>query len=81
MKFPKIEKIEVLDNYMLKVFFMDNSVKLYDFKPNFKYEFFSQLKDYNVFKNVVVDIGGYGISWNDDCDLSEAELFINGVNL
>ena len=59
MKFPKIEKIEVLDNYMLKVFFMDNSVKLYDFKPNFKYEFFLQLKDYNIFKNVVVNIGGY----------------------
>lgn len=81
MKFPKIEKIEVLDNYVLKVFFTDNSIKLYDFKPNFKYEFFLPLKDYNVFKNVVVDVGGYGISWNDDCDLSESELFINGKNL
>ena len=40
MKFPKIEKIEVLENYMLKVFFSDNSIKLYDFKPNFKYHFF-----------------------------------------
>lgn len=39
---------------------------------------FSQLKDYSIFKNVVVDIGGYGISWNVDCDLSEYELYTRG---
>ena len=30
------------------------------------------------FKSVKVDSGGYGISWNDDVDLSEYELWVNG---
>jgi hypothetical protein len=29
-------------------------------------------------KAVTVDPGGYGISWNDDIDLSEYELWTNG---
>lgn len=78
MKYPKIIKIEVLEDYILKVFFDNREIKIYDFKPNFKYEIFSQLKDYSIFKNVVVDIGGYGISWNLDCDLSEYELYTRG---
>lgn len=79
MKYPKIKKVEVLENYMLKIIFDNEEVKIYDFKPNFKYELFLQLKDYSIFKNVKVDVGGYGISWNDDCDLSEYELYIKGV--
>lgn len=30
------------------------------------------------FNAVHVDSGGYGISWNDDIDLSEYELWTNG---
>lgn len=30
------------------------------------------------FKSVKVDSGGYGVSWNDDIDLSEYELWVNG---
>lgn len=78
MECPKVKKIEVLEDYFLRVFFDTGEIKIYDFKPNFKYEIFSQLKDYSIFKNVVVDVGGYGISWNDDCDLSEYELYLNG---
>ena len=31
-----------------------------------------------LFDQVKVDVGGYGISWNDDLDLSCEELWING---
>jgi len=31
------------------------------------------------FRALHVDAGGYGISWNDDIDLSEYELWTNGV--
>lgn len=79
MKYPKIKEIEVFENYILKVIFNNDEVKIYDFKPNFKCEDFSILKDYSIFKNVKVDTGGYGISWNDDCDLSEYELYTKGV--
>ena len=62
MECPKVKKIEVLEDYFLRVFFDTGEIKIYDFKSNFKYEIFSQLKDYSIFKNVVVDVGGYEIS-------------------
>jgi hypothetical protein len=30
------------------------------------------------FKNVKVEQGGYAVSWNDDIDISEYELWCNG---
>ena len=45
-------------------------------KKNFFF-FFDQLKDKNLFFSVQVDVGGYGISWNDFIDLSEYELYVN----
>ena len=33
------------------------------------------------FKSVRIDLGGYSVSWNDDADLSEYELWTNGVEV
>lgn len=32
-------------------------------------------------EQVKVDVGGYGISWNDEIDLSCDELYDNGVKM
>lgn len=45
MKYPKIKKAEVLEDYFLRIFFNTGEIKIYDFKSNFQYEIFSQLKD------------------------------------
>lgn len=42
---------------------------------------FFLLKNDAFFKTVKADVGGYGISWNDDIDLSEYELWTNGVEV
>lgn len=42
---------------------------------------FNRLKDKALFENVRVDSGGYGISWSDDIDLSESELWIQGEDI
>ncbi len=40
---------------------------------------FAQLKDnYTLFETVKVDVGGYGIVWNDELDISCDELYANG---
>jgi pimeloyl-ACP methyl ester carboxylesterase len=39
---------------------------------------FAPLANRWFFRAVKVDQGGYGISWNDDIDLAEAELWIHG---
>ena len=42
-------------------------------------ERFCALRDDVFFKTVTVDAGGYGVSWNDEVDLSEYELWHNGA--
>ena len=40
---------------------------------------FMCLKNDILFKMVEVDVGGYGVSWNDELDISAEELWENGV--
>ncbi|MGL5099719.1 MAG: DUF2442 domain-containing protein, partial [Fusobacteriaceae bacterium] len=81
MGYPKIKNVKALENYKLEILFHNGVTKIYDFTPNFEYEVFQALKEYNLFKEVVVDPGGYGISWNDDLDMSEYELWTKGIEI
>lgn len=77
--FHKIKSIITLDDYELVVIFAEGVTKIYDVKPLFsKFEIFNGLKEDGLFYRCVVDVGGYGISWNDDIDLSCDELYSNG---
>ena len=75
--YPKIISISPNDDYTLLVTFSDKKTKLYDMNPLLQKRPFDQLKDKNLFFSVQVDVGGYGISWNDFIDLSEYELYVN----
>ena len=79
--YPKIRNIntDVKEDYILIIEFENGIRKKYDFKKNFKNPLFQDLKNKILFKQVKVDAGGYGISWNDELDLSEYELWNNGV--
>ena len=73
----KIIYISPNDDYTLLVTFSDKKTKLCDMNPLLQKSPFDQLKDKNLFFSVQVDVGGYGISWNDFIDLSEYELYVN----
>jgi hypothetical protein len=77
--YPKITGIKADDDYILIIKFDNGMQKRYDFKRNLKRSIFQALNDKFLFKQVKIDPGGYGISWNDDLDLSEYELWENGV--
>lgn len=78
--FEKIKSVEPLNNFILRVVFENGVTKLYDINPVIKkIEDFQVLKNNNIFKNVKVDLGGYGISWNDDLDLECTEIWENGI--
>ncbi len=79
--YPKIKEIEVDRDYILIVKFDNGVKKKYDFKRNFDNPVFYGLKNESFFKQVKVDAGGYGISWNDDLDLSEYEIWKNGETI
>ena len=79
--FHKIKCIEPADNFVLKVTFTNMEKIEYDLKPLIENEpRFAILKeDINKYNRVQVDSGGYGISWNDDIDLSAEEIWNNGA--
>ena len=80
MEAPKILSVQPLEDKKLLVRFANGVEKIYDCKPLMeKFEPFKALENDIFFKQVKVDAGGYGISWNDKVDLSEYELWINAV--
>jgi hypothetical protein len=64
----------------LGVQFAEGVSKIYDIKPLFnKWPQFKELEESPLlFYDVEVDVGGYGIVWSDELDLSCDELFENG---
>lgn len=79
--FPKIISVKVADDYVLFVTFDNHEVKKVDLSLKLSNPRFEALKNKVLFRNVEVDQGGYGISWNDDIDMSEYELWIEGESL
>ena len=81
--FHKIKNVSALPEYRLSVQFSEGVTKIYDVKPLFeKLPVFVSLKDnLQEFASVSVDVGGYGILWNDELDLSCDELWENGVKV
>ena len=79
--FHKVKSAAPLSDFKLSVQFSEGVTKLYDVKPLFeRISAFRYLKDNpSEFDCVSVDVGGYGIVWNDDLDLSCDELWENGV--
>ena len=77
--FHKIKNVKALKDYILEVIFENDEIKYYDVKPLFdKWYIFQDLENKHLFEQVKVDTKGYGISWNDDIDLSCNELYNNG---
>lgn len=79
MNVPRILSVQALENKRLLVEFVDGLEKVYDCTPLLGLERFRLLNNEAFFKAVSVDSGGYGISWNDEMDLSEYELWTNAV--
>lgn len=81
--FHKIKNVFALPEYKLSVQFSEGVTKIYDVKPLFdKMPVFADLKDNTQeFFGVSVDVGGYGIIWNDNLDLSCDELWENGIQV
>ncbi len=77
--FPKIKSIQPLEGKKLLVTFDNDVKKIYDCASLLSEDAFYPLEDEALFRNVKIDPGGYGISWNEEIDLSEAELWINGI--
>lgn len=77
--YPKVKSVEVATGRRLLVTFGNGVRKIYDCTPLLEDPEFQALREEWFFRMVRADLGGYGASWSDDLDLSESELWENGV--
>ena len=68
-----------MNNKRLLITFHNGIQKVYDCTSLLNEEVFGPLANDILFQSVKADRGGYGISWNDDIDLSESELWTHGL--
>ena len=61
--------------------FDNRTIKTYSLSNKINNSVFKILKNKKLFKKVKVGTGGYGVIWNDDLDLSEFELWKNGIEI
>ena len=79
--FIKITSLATLPDFILLVGFASGEYKQFDIKPLIdKYPPFKSLIEVNgLYEQAKIDIGGYGIVWNDDLDLSADGLYEQGT--
>lgn len=81
MQYPRILKAQAIDNHTLMIEFTNQEVKQYDIRHLLENPMFAPLRQPAFLKAFQVETGGYGIVWNEDLDLSEYELWKNGVSV
>ena len=80
--FHKIKNVTPLKDFELSIQFAEGITKIYYMKKLIENnKIFADLKNINLFNSVEVDIGGYGVIWNDDIDISCDELFENSKKI
>ena len=80
--FHKIKKVIPKENLIIEVEFENKIKKEYDInKVIKKWTVFEKLKNNELFNKVKVDVGGYGISWDENIDLSCEEIWQNGEKI
>ncbi|MGA2617483.1 MAG: DUF2442 domain-containing protein [Thermoguttaceae bacterium] len=78
-RIPKIARVEPIGQTELLVRFDNGVEKIYDCRSLLVRPQFHLLANTAFFRAVRVDPGGYGISWSDEIDLSEYELWVRGT--
>jgi len=75
---PRIRSVAPIEDGRLLVCFENGVEMIYDCKPLMTKPEFSLLKNPAFFRSVRAGPSGYGISWNDNIDLREYELWTTG---
>lgn len=81
MNYPRIQEAKAINDTTLVIVFTNQEVKKYDIRHLLETPMFAPLRQPAFFKNFKVEPGGYAIVWNEEIDISEYELWKNGVIL
>jgi len=82
MEIPRMVNVNPSQDMCLIVDFEGGIVKKYDVKKLFsKFPIFKELLKNNLFELAQIDVGGMGIVWNKDIDLSYYEIWNEGESI
>ena len=81
MNAPSVKSVKPVTKRRLLVTFVNRIQKIYGCNGIMHLDRFRLLQNEAFFKMAAVDPGGYGVSWNDEIDLSEYELWNNGLEI
>lgn len=76
--YPKILKVRIINELLIHIDFDNGESRYYNFKDFVKKHCLTELENPDFLKAFTIAPGGYGLVWNDDIDIAESELWING---
>ena len=77
-----ITRIKPKENLLIEAVFADGEIVVFDVKTMFeRYPVFRALENEDLFKSVIIDGVGYGISWNDELDLGSDGIYLRGDHI
>lgn len=76
--YPKILNVSPKPDKTLLVTFGNGDKRIYNCTHLLQNEIFRPLQDDAFFRCAHADPHGYGVVWNDDIDLAESEIWLNG---
>ncbi len=80
MKPERIVSAKAIDDNTLMVKFANLEIKKYNISKLLENPMFAMLSTPGFFRNFKIEPGGYALVWNEDIDISEYELWQNGVS-
>jgi len=76
--YPRISSATPLSGKRLLVAFRNGVSKIYDCTPLLRHDVFRPLEDEALFRCAHADAHGHGVTWNDQIDLAESEIWLHG---
>ena len=77
-----ITKVTPKDNMIIEAIYADGEIVDFDVSTMIeKHHEFKALEDIELFNSVKVDGVGYGVSWNDELDLSSDGIYLKGKHV
>ncbi len=80
MKPERIVSAKAIDDNTLMVKFANLEIKKYNISKLLDKPIFATLRNPGFFRSFKIEAGGYALVWNEDIDISEYELWQNGVS-
>ncbi len=72
----RVKSVQPLDDYRLRLTFIDGAVKIFDVKPFLDRGLFAQLRDESLFRSVHVNLGA--VEWANGADICPEMMYEAG---